>query len=266
MQPPKADLFLTDIAGFEIHNNKQFHPLWNIDIYGRYKRAIRDGTMTFPFKSTTRFEPGVDLTYNSNSHFFELRGYLDSFIILNFAEITSELLTRNRFKGSYEYRFPFYTSTKFGAISEYILYDDNLNNNQATQTAYIKIGIPSLTEYFTVGYLLNYSDFKEIAQNYYSFDFERRHEAMIEFHPRWNSRTYLYLRYTHGWVRAKDVQLAIPTAQPLVPKAVYHTNVFKALLTHRISDRAYFEFVASYYYATFPYEEARVYGKLIYLF
>lgn len=271
VQAPKSDLFLADILGFEIHNIKQFYPLWNIDIWGRYKRAISDGTMSFPFQSTTRIEPGIDLTYDSSTHYLDLKAYLDSFIILNFADTTSQLLTRDCFKGTYEYRFPFYTSSKIGAISEYTLYEDSLDNNQATETAYIRVGVPSYTEYFTIGYLFRYSQFKDVAQNYYSYDFERRHEFMVEFHPRWNSSTYFYLRYTRGWVRAKDVQLALPSAlnpvpTPLVPKAVYNTHTIKATLTHRIATKAYFELVTSYYLASFPYKEARVYGKLIYLF
>jgi tetratricopeptide (TPR) repeat protein len=283
-RPEQGDNYDATISGGKINSRFYFHKDWVWNIGTNIKYGSKIGTMTFPFKTTTQFQPGTSIIYNSERQLVATSGYVDSFVIKNFQNITSYLLEiktvdfRYRLTGPWRCKpevegwagrtyYRGYPLSPFGdGIVQQVLYQGSLPNKSDAQIIWVRCGIPGIPDYAQFIYSLEHRSFDRLNLNYYSFKQQKRNNLSLRLHHEWNNKVYAELTYKYWWQRIIDLFQPIGNFIYVDPLQYLHANIVDGVIGVRANESFKAEVGGHYYKDTLPLRVWSAYGNFTYAF
>ncbi|MBF8263784.1 MAG: hypothetical protein HW387_1449 [Parachlamydiales bacterium] len=261
--PPIGVNYSMFSAGANLTSSFLFKKDWKWDLYVRGFEAWGDQRVNYPFRRTTRFEPGTSLLYNSERQIFALDTHRESFVIKNFAAMRSEILWTDYLTGIYGYRFAWRLNPELQAqISQIFIQGDNW---ESTQTLLASCKLPFI-KYFTALYRFDHGHFDQLNPNYYSFMQQYMNTIGVRLHYDLHSRAVFELIYEHRWKTTYKLFQPIGNFIFVAAKQSLFSNKVIARMNIRYKDTLRLMIEGHYFYETLPYNDWNVNGSILWQF
>ncbi|MCF7806755.1 MAG: tetratricopeptide repeat protein [Simkaniaceae bacterium] len=264
--PPIGTNYDVDIAGGQITSSVFFPNGWQWNLFAREIRAWGVGTEFYPFQKTTRFEPGTNISYHSDRQLFVMDAHVESFIIKNFSNMTSELLRTDFLSATYRYRVASPLRPEIGATITHVIIHDNLNNWENTELVEGLIGLPKLAQYITAIYRFEHGHFHKLNINYYSFKQQYRNTLGLDVHMDIKARARIALIYEHQWQMTHNLFQPIGNDVFIADRQFLRANKITGQFSYRYKDMWRFNLESHYFRDTLPYRDLNFKGSLLIYF
>jgi tetratricopeptide (TPR) repeat protein len=215
----------------------------------------------FPFEFTWNFEPGAYFEYNSPFCIFYLDAHIESFITKNFQENSSILIPL----GSEEIFFLFRPNVYLNPQIETSLILKQLwdNNFEPVATIQARCNLPFLEKYLTFQYRFEYSSFKFLTPNYFTYDLQYWQFAELTFHYYLLKNLYFKAIYEFNLQLTKNLIQPIGNFLNITQKQSLTGNKITCNLTYRYLDHIRFAIEGHYYRNTLIYRDWNLKGSLL---
>lgn len=218
----------------------------------------------FPFKSTTRFEPGISLVYSDSLQYLIWNAHIESFVYKNFDKITSGLLRTLYLHGGYLFRPNIPLKPEIEATFDEVFYHDAIRNVRNTVNLWGRFNL--FTKHVRFIYRFENSHFRHASRNYFSFKRQFRNTlggiAAVEV----TNRLYLEAQYLYRW--EYNIGLVQPIGIFTFKADVQRLQSYRvvAKIIYRIRDYLRIEAAGHIFYSTLPYEDFNVRGNMLWQF
>jgi tetratricopeptide (TPR) repeat protein len=265
--PPTGINYNVYMGGGQLASHVYLSKNLRWDCTGKVIQAWGEGTMAFPFRERTSFEPASYIVYDSEKELFVLGGNYESFVIKNFARGQSQL---QRFA---------YTEMRYGrrynkmelqpeiyGWAAFSFYRDYLNNVRNIQAVLLRTKLPFCEKAFSVFYIAEHSGFKKLNPNYYSYKGQWMNTVGVSYFRKICSQGYLELLYEQRWRSTRDLFLPVGDDVFVAPKLFVRAYRPSIRLGYRIRDKVLVEVGAHYYKDTFPYRDYSISTNILWYF
>src|SRR3990167_2759999 len=264
--PPVGVNYSAYEAGGQVTSSYFFAPNWRWDLSARAFNAWGKQDAIYPFKRTTRFEPGTGLLYNSERQLFSVDAHTESFIIKDFARNNSKLLRTDYLTGGYGYRFNRILRPEFEAWVTHIFIRDSLKNWENTEMATARLGIPFAEKTITAIYRFEHGHFDQLSQNYYSFKQQFRNVLGARLHIPFSDAVSWDTYYYHSWQTTYNLFQPIGDTVFVSPKQYLVANWVTSSLTARYKDSMRLILEGHYFHDTLIYRDWNITGSFLWQF
>jgi tetratricopeptide (TPR) repeat protein len=239
---------------------------WRLDLTARAFNAWGAKDVFYPFQSTTRFEPGSGLLYNSEKQLFSFDVHTESFIIKDFSKFISQLLRIDSATAGYAYRPDCKLRPEFEGWLSYGFIRDSLKNRKNTEVAVARLGVPFMGKAITAIYRFEHGHFDQLSQNYYSFKQQLRNvlggRLRIDFSDSVFWETYFY----HRWQTTYNLFQPIGDFVFIAAKQYLVANWVTSSVTARYKDKMRLVLEGRYYRDTLIYRDWNITGSFLWQF
>ena len=254
-----------DLAGAQLTSKLLFNDSWRFEAYGRAFHAWSvGGGMNYPFKETTRFEPGISFIFDSSAHLAYVDLHVESFITKNFKIVKSEVLGLLGAEVHYLFRpdcaLQPQIETSFRSVN---LYDGNFEN---VETLWLQCGMPFLEKIIIGLYEFQHSHFSHLTSNYFSYHNQFCNFIGAKLHIPFKAKTSLDLIYQHNWQLSKGLIQPIGNFIFIANTQLLTGNKITALLTYRLKDTLRISAEGHYFRNTLPYRDWNIKSSLLWQF
>jgi hypothetical protein len=258
IHPPVGTNFNALLAEEGLTSRYCFSKNWRWDLYAQAISGWRDGSMRYPFKQKTLFEPGTTLLYKTAKQNFFLDAFYDTQLIKNFAKKISQLLLFATLQGNYGYRFPIRYHPELEGNISWSFFHDSLHNTQNRQDLWVRTGIPYLKS-FTAIYHFEHASFAHLSPNYYSYKNKWFQGLGVRFSHSLFCHGYFDLFYEHTWDWTFHLLEPIGTFLVVANKQYLTGNKVYSALGY-VKNRYRLELSGHYFRNTLPYADWNVRG------
>lgn len=253
-----------ELAGIQLASQYLFKKNWRVDAYGRAFYAWPEGSMNFPFKSTTRFEPGVSLSYNALSHLAYLDLHVESFIIKNFTTIKSEVLGIFASEFHYLFRPDVKLHPQIEASVRAIkLFDGNFED---LETVWAQCAMPYTNNHVIGLYKFQHSHFNQLTPNYFSYRQQYCNFVGVQLHFPLAEKGTIDLIYEHNWQLTKKLIQPIGSFIFIANSQLLTGDKITGIFIYRAKDKVRLSLEGHYFRDTLPYRDWNVKGSLLWQF
>ncbi len=270
-QQKEVDIYIpginynADLVGLQLSSRFLFKEYWRWDMYGRTFHAWPNGSsMNYPFKTTTRFEPGTSIIFDSSSHLVYGDLHIESIIIKNFAITKSQVL--EFFASELHYLFKpdcFLHPQVEASIKEINLFDGNFED---LETLWLRCGAPFLEKTIIGIYQFQHSHFSELNPNYFSYQNQYCNFVGVNLHLDFWKKAMFDVIYQHNWQLTKKLIQPIGNFLFIANTQLLTGNKITAILSYRLKDQLKFSAEGHYFRNTLPYRDWNLKGSLLWQF
>lgn len=251
--------FNAQSVGASLKGEWFYNPYWTVvaNLMVEWIWNAQNKNSLLPVKKNILFEPTLTFRYERDGHLVSFGELADSWIYRNFCDLDTLVFERNA--GYLLYQYTLNPTTKIGASSTWIWYQDPIHNQEQDILAWLETSLPCfLKEILYPGYLCEYRQFKKITSAYYSFDYQLTHWLQIRLTKNWLSGARIEAKYWHGWRTTKGrnpQQQIVVIPNVLAPITTIHYQINQAFLTlgYTPSTRFDISLTGAYYKDSFDY-------------
>ncbi len=224
------------------------------------------GFMNFPFQKTTQLQPGSYLLYHSDAQLFSMGAYVDSFLIKNFANVTSELLKTKSMDVRYAYEWQSLFRPTIGGSAEKMFIDSSPHNQKHSQSIWLAVGAPYIEESLIFNYLFEHKAYDKIDENYYSFKQQWKDTFGLTLYQKMGYKLYAQMTYEWGWQKSRNLLMPIGDFIFVAPLQILTSNKIIGILGFHFVKGLKVEFSTHYFKSTLPYQEWNFAGNVLWSF
>ncbi|MBI5273795.1 MAG: hypothetical protein HY860_01930, partial [Chlamydiales bacterium] len=197
--PPVGLNYDVNLGGAQLVSHYYFLKDWKWDVVARVLRGWQAEDGAYPFNTTTRFEPGTSILYNSERQLLLLDGHYESFITKNFSNFHAQQITTAVLEGRYGYRFDMHLRPEITGWLNHMFYHDSVHNQRSSQNIKLKIDVPFLDPFLFATYLFEHSSFRTLTTSYFSYKDQWRNTVGGLIHFQFSPRFYWDAFYERQW-------------------------------------------------------------------
>ncbi len=264
--PPVGVNYSAYLSGGQLTANYFFAKNWRWDLFARTFYAWGNQNVRYPFRNTTRFEPGTALLYSSENHLFAFDIHAESFIIKNFARVDSRLLRTDYITASYIYRPSLKWKPEVEGAVIHVFIRDSLKNWQNTERAIARCGFPFFPKYVIAIYRFEHGHFDKLSQNYYSFKQQLRNVLGVRLHVPIAASVSWDTYYYHRWQTTYNLFQPIGNTVFVATKQYLVANWVTSALSVRYRDKMRLSLEGHYFHDTLPYRDWGLTGSFLWQF
>ena len=256
-----------DLSGGEARLEYLFKDHFRLNAFARALGVWQqedDLSPSFPFQNTWNFEPGITLEYKLPIALFYFDAHIESFITKNFNENSSILIPLGSEEVYFLFRPDIYLSPDVEtSITLKELWD---NNFEPVVTIRTRCNLPLLEKYFTFQYVFEYSKFKFLTPNYFSYDHQYWQFAELDFHCHLFKNLHFKAVYEFNWQITKNLIQPIGDFLNITEMQSLTGNKISCHVTYRYVDHLRFVLKGHYYRNTLIYRDWDIKGSLLFQF
>lgn len=218
----------------------------------------------FPFKSTSRFEPGTSFIYSTPLMFALVNAHVESFVMKNFAKFRSELMRTIHLHAVYIIRPNVYMKPEFETNFTEIFYKDSIHNYQNILNLWARFDL--FTKYIKFVYQFRQSNFKEPNENYYSYKLQFRNSIGGIISLDFFSPLLVECYYQHWWKYSAALDQPIGLFVFQADRQWIQADKIEMKAIYRFRDCLRLEAYGHLLFTTLPYRNYKAGGKITWQF